>query len=305
VHVPGITAGQANRFDVLDEPIYYNAAQRILSPGRAKFYRGYSYNIRPATDDRPYFFDFFKWRALPYMIRSLGRNWLIFSEWGYLVLVITLLQAIAASAVLIMLPLWLSKPLRDIRSGKFVVLSFFLLLGLAYMFLEMGLIQKMTLLTGRPVFGVAVTLVGFLVFSGLGSLTAGRLARIFKRPRNVILFAATLIILLAVANIFCLTFFFGWLVGFSSIAKMLWGLAFIGPLAFFMGMPFPTALKQIHSTAPPLIPWAWGVNGFASVIAAVLATLLAVSVGFTILAFVSLLCYLFAATLSAKLLVSR
>ncbi len=305
VHVPGITAEKANRFDVLDDPIYYNAAERILSPDRAKFYYDYSYNIRPATDDKPYFFDFFKLRALPHMIKSLGRRWLIFSEWGYLVLVITLLQAIVASAVLIVLPLWLSKSLRAVRSGKFVVLSFFLLLGLAYMFLEMGFIQKMTLLTGRPVFGVAVTLVGFLVFSGLGSLTAGRLSRVLKRPCTVILFAVTLIILLAAANILCLKFFFGWLVGFSSFSRILWGLIFIGPLAFFMGMPFPTALKRIHSTPPPLLPWAWGVNGFASVIAAVLGTLLAISVGFTILAFVSLLCYLFAAALSAKLLVSR
>jgi hypothetical protein len=295
VHVPGITAEQTNLFDVLDEPLYYSAAQCILSPDRLKFYHDYSYNIRPATDDKPYFFDFFKWRALPHMIKSLGRNWLIFSEWGYLVLVITLLQAIVASAVLIMLPLRLSKPLRAVRSGKFIVLSFFLLLGLAYMFLEMGFIQKMTLLTGQPVFGVAVTLVGFLVFSGLGSLTAGRLSRVLKKPRTVILFAAALIVLLAVANILCLKLFFSWLVGFSPVAKI------ISPLAFFMGMPFPTALKQIHSTVPPLIPWAWGVNGFASVIAAVLGTLLAVSVGFTILAIVSLLCYMLAASLSAKL----
>jgi hypothetical protein len=305
VHVPGVCHDEINRFDILDEPIYYNAAQRILSPGRKRFYHDYSYNICPTTDDKPYFFDFFKWRALPHMVKSLGRNWLIFSEWGYLILVITLLQAIMASAILIMLPLRLSKSLRTVRSGKFIVLSFFLLLGLAYMFLEMGFIQKMTLLTGRPVFGVAVTLVGFLVFSGLGSLAAGRLTHILKRPRNVVLFAAALIILLAAANILCLKFFFGWLIGFNPIARMLWGLVFIGPLAFFMGMPFPTALKQIHSTAPPLIPWAWGVNGFASVVAAVLGTLLAISVGFTILAAVSLLCYLLAAALSVKLLISR
>jgi spermidine synthase len=147
-HVPGIKPEEVNQFHVLEEPVYYRAAQRILSTEFESFYRNYAYNIRPATDDRPYFFDFFKWKSLPHMIRTLGRQWLPFSEWGYLVLVATLLQAVGASGLFILLPLGLAKPIRSVRSGKLVVVTYFLLLGLAYMFLEMGFIQKMTLLIG-------------------------------------------------------------------------------------------------------------------------------------------------------------
>ena len=56
----------------------------------------------------------------------------------------------------------------------------------------------------------------------------------------------------------------------------------IAPLAFFMGMPFPLGLRRVADQAPRLVPWAWGVNGCASVLSAVLASLLATHVGFAV-----------------------
>jgi hypothetical protein len=53
----------------------------------------------------------------------------------------------------------------------------------------------------------------------------------------------------------------------------------IVPLAFAMGMPFPLVLARLRAVAPAMVPWAWGVNGCASVVAAVLAGLLAMSFG--------------------------
>ena len=298
VHIPGITPSEVNRFHVLDEPFYYNSAQQILSAQRESFYRNYTYNIRPATDDKPYFFDFFKWRSLPYMIRTLPGRWLPFSEWGYLVLAAALLQAVCASSFFILLPLFVTKPIRSVQSRKSSTLLYFLLLGLAYMFLEMGFIQKLTLLIGHPVFGVAVTLLGFLVFSGCGSLASERLPLpAAGRIRTAVL----AIIVIGLLEIAFISFRFEWLVGFSRLGRCLAGLALTGPLAFFMGMPFPTALRQLHSSAQPLVPWAWAVNGFASVTAAVLGTFLAVSAGFTSLVFIALACYLLAAAVAQRL----
>ena len=65
----------------------------------------------------------------------------------------------------------------------------------------------------------------------------------------------------------------------------------LGPLAFCMGMPFPLALTEIGAEAEDLVPWAWAVNGCASVIAAVLATLLAVHFGFAVVVIISLALY--------------
>ncbi|NIN38555.1 MAG: hypothetical protein GTO67_07745 [Gammaproteobacteria bacterium] len=72
-------------------------------------------------------------------------------------------------------------------------------------------------------------------------------------------------------------------------------LALIAPLAFFMGMPFPLGLKRLSATAPGFVPWAWGINGFASVVSAVLATLLAIEFGFNVVIVLALLLYSLAA----------
>ncbi len=64
-----------------------------------------------------------------------------------------------------------------------------------------------------------------------------------------------------------------------------------------MGMPFPLGLRQVAEDAPGFVPWAWGINGFASVISAVLATLLAIHFGFTAVIVLALLLYLAAASL--------
>ncbi|MHC4617570.1 MAG: spermine/spermidine synthase domain-containing protein [Planctomycetota bacterium] len=301
VHVPGIKREEVNQYHVLQEgAVYYEAAEQILSPGSERFYRDYAYNIRPATDDKPYFFDFFKWKSLPYMVKTLGRQWLPFSEWGYLVLAATLVQAVLASGLFILLPLCVAKPIKEVRSGKLAALVYFLLLGLAYMFLEMGFIQKMTLLVGHPVFGVAVTLTGFLLFSGLGALASQRVSGSALRTIRI---AVTAVVIIGAAEIILMKVSFEWLVAFSRFGRILLGLALTAPPAFFMGMPFPTALRQLHGRRGALVPWAWGVNGFASVTGAVLGTLLAISVGFTTLAVIALGCYWLAAGISRRMCV--
>lgn len=298
VYVPGIRENEANRFHVLTEPAYYQAADRILGEDAEKFYADYAYHIRPATDDRPYFFDFFKFKALPHMIRQMPHNWLPYSEWGYFILLATLAQAGCVSALFILVPLVFARPIKSAAGGKSGVLTYFLLLGFAYMFLEMGFIQKMTLLIGDPVFGVAVTLAGFLVFSGCGALASARLVR---SPSRRVWLAVLAIIVIGLIEINLVSFSFNRLVGFPRLARIILGLTICAPLAFFMGMPFPTALAELNKRNQPLVPWAWGINGFASVTAAVLGTCLAISLGFTSLALIALCAYFVAGLISGQI----
>ena len=58
--------------------------------------------------------------------------------------------------------------------------------------------------------------------------------------------------------------------------------AVIGPLEVLLGMPFPTGLRIVAKEAPTLVPWAWGVNGFCTVIGSVGAMILAMVFGFRI-----------------------
>ena len=75
----------------------------------------------------------------------------------------------------------------------------------------------------------------------------------------------------------------------------------ISPLGYLMGFPMPTALARLDRGAPALIPWAWGINGFASVLAAPLATAVGMTWGFSLAGAAALVLYLAAAALFGRL----
>jgi hypothetical protein len=293
-YYPGIRATEVNRFNVMAEPQLYLAAQALLGPQRERFLAAYKFNLEPATDDRPYFFRFFTWRALPEIVALYGRGGVPLLDTGYLILVATLVQAIAASLVLILLPLGFlqrrgaSTPARLQRAR---VLVYFSALGLAFLFLEIAFIQKFILFLHHPLYAVAVVLTAFLLFAGAGSLYSQRLA---QQGASVTL-PVIAIAILSVVYLLALDSLFAPLAGLPDGARILVAVVLIAPLAFFMGMPFPLGVSRVAALSPELIPWSWGINGCASVISAVLATLLAMHFGFSIVVLAAVALYSIAA----------
>lgn len=284
---PGMPAEEANRYNQLARPYFHEALRALLGPQRQDFIERYKYRIVPATDDRPFHFHFFRWESLPEWLRLRERGGVSLMEWGYPVLVATLVQAVAAGVALILLPLVLSGQ-RLPRRRRGTVLSYFALLGLAFMFVEIAFIQRFMLFLGHPLYAVAVVLAGFLVFAGLGSRLAGRLA---WEARRIVLGAAMVIAVLALAYLLLLPSVFDVLAGLPDIGRIALSLVLIAPLALAMGMPFPLGLKQLAETAPSFIPWAWGINACVSVVAAVLATLLAMHLGFSAVVALAVVAY--------------
>jgi hypothetical protein len=174
------------------------------------------------------------------------------------------------------------------------VLIYFAAIGLAFLFIEMAFIQRFILFLHHPLYATAVVLTGFLTFAGLGSAFAQRLARAGRHRLGVWL-AVLGIVSVSTLYLFLFGPLFGRLMAWPIAVKIVVTLALIMPLAFCMGMPFPLALDRLGRNAPSLIPWAWGVNGCASVISAVLATLLAIHFGFHIVILAALALYLAAA----------
>ncbi len=294
---PGIESGEVNRYSVLPEPYYYQAAQGILSEKREDFYRSYLFYIKPATDNSPYFFHFFKWRSLPHLLKTMGKQWIPFIEWSYIVLVATLLQAIGISIILIILPLFFLKKVRNPARGRLPIFSYFLSLGVGYMFVEISFIQKFTLFLSYPIYAVAVVIAGFLFFSGWGSYLS---ERIHIRGLSNVSLAVGVIIIISLIYLFYLGRIFSLFISYRDAVKILLSLLFIAPLAFFMGMPFPLGLTRVSSKAASLVPWAWGINGCASVISTVLATFLALSIGFNLVIVIALSLYTLAAVSLAR-----
>ncbi|MGH8495693.1 MAG: SAM-dependent methyltransferase [Gammaproteobacteria bacterium] len=292
---PGMPASEANRFNRLASPYFYDAAKSLLGSDGSTFFEAYKFDVRPATDDQPYFSNFFKWSTVPeiYALRGQGGRALL--EGGYLVLIATLVQALVAAFVLIVLPLFFAGGLRNRPEpvSRWRALVYFGTIGLAFLFLEIVFIQKLILLLHDPVYAAAVVLSTFLVFAGLGSAWAGR--RTARSRRNVV-FAALLIALLCIADLLAIRFAAAHLAALPDAFRIGIAVAAIAPLAFCMGQPFPLGLAQLARDAPAFVPWAWAINGSASVVSAVLATLLAIHLGLSFVAIAGLVLYGLAAT---------
>jgi hypothetical protein len=285
----------ANRFNVLPEPYLYDGTLRLLGDAPADFIERYKFHIAPATDDRPYFFHFFKWSAFQEMLalRTQGGAGLI--EWGYLILTGTLVQATVIGAVLILLPLSVIRPRWPRGAGRRMG-AYFFLLGLAFLFVEMAFIQKFILFLSHPLYSVAVVLSGFLVFAGFGSAWSARLVRRAETSkRSPLTLIVIAIVAIALVYLVLLPLLFARFVGLADPLKVGMSLMLIAPLALLMGMPFPIGLARVANEAAGFVPWAWGINGFASVVSASLATLLAIEFGFTAVIVLALLLYVAAA----------
>jgi hypothetical protein len=284
---------EANRFNRSAEPYLYRAAAALLGPERERFLDGYQFHVAPATDDRPYFFRFFKWELLPELFALRAQGGLTQVDTGYLVQLGTLAQAAAASLVLILLPLAVlgSRP-GGASLARWRVATFFVALGFGFIFIEISFIQRFTLFLGHPLAAIAVVLAAFLVFAGLGS---GASATLSDRWRAPLAFAAIGIILLAGAYLIALPFAFPKLISLPVVAKAVLATVLIAPLAFLMGLPFPLGLSRVSAEAPGLVPWAWAINGCASVVGAVLAGILAMHFGFAAVVCSAMVLYALAA----------
>ncbi len=291
VFYPGMTIDEANRYNQLQEAWYYEAAVRLLGPASANFMDNYKFNIHPATDNRPYFSQFLKWRTLPELLTLRNRGGMPLLEWGYLILIATLVLAVVASLLLVLLPLWLRRRFEPCTDGlRWRFPAYFAAIGTAFMFVEIAFIQKFILFLHHPLYAVSVVLCAFLVFAGMGSLLS---ARWYKKLS--LLKIASGIAVFSVLYMFLLPGLFNWLVQIPGEFKIPVSVFLIAPLAFLMGMPFPLGLSLVSHRCPSWIPWAWGINGCASVISAILATLLAIHFGFVFVVFVAVLLYLLAA----------
>ncbi|HZH88840.1 MAG TPA: hypothetical protein VFD78_06635 [Chitinophagaceae bacterium] len=273
VLLPGITSSERSVFNHFEETSFFSSVDQIVSPERDSFYKNYDFNIKPATDNKPYFSQFLKLNRLNKLHDLFGQGALPFLEIGYFITLLTFIQISLIAFILIVFPLfftqWKGK-------GKVYTLLHFSGIGIGFMFVEIVFIQQFILYFGNPIIAASAVLSGMLISSGVGSLFSSRL----KSDNRNILIILSLVILFILFYAFTLTPVLRTSINLPFSLKILFSLLLISPLAFFMGMPFPIGLKQLDGHNNTLIPWAWGINGCFSVISTVLATIIAVEAGF-------------------------
>ena len=283
----GMRREQANLYNLLPEPWFYDAAHALLGTEGDRFVAAYPFDIRPATDDRPYFQNFFRWSSFKEAWRAKGRGGMAYLEAGYPVLAATVVQAVLAGVLLIVAPLAMLKRQPLASGSRWRVFVYFASIGLAFLFVEIVFLQKLLLFLQQPTVALALVLATFLIGAGAGSAWAARrVSGAHARRRLVGAVAAVVVVgaLYSVAFDPLLALLNGW----PMIARATVAVLLLTPLAFFMGMPFPLALRELDE---PLVPWAWGINGCASVVSPALATLLAIDLGFTVVLWFALALY--------------
>jgi len=282
--LPDLKEDEVNRYQLLQQPVFFIAARSLLSASAQDFIDNYKYNINAVSDNNPYFGNTFKWSSLPELLKISGRGGIAMIGVGYPTLLFTLIQAIIAAIVLILLPLaFIRRNQSDTSTQRRNIMVYFVCLGLAFLFIEIAFIQKFTLILSQPLYAVAVTLCAFLIFSGLGSLFVQH--KLEGAPLSMV----PRLLKRSVASIGVITVVY--LVAFPHITDTIMALSepmriatavlLAAPLAFAMGMPFPLGLAGTRHNNAQLMPWAWGINGCASVLSAILAILLAIEIGFS------------------------
>jgi hypothetical protein len=216
------------------------------------------YNFTPTTDDRPFFYQFLP--GLPDQVSDL-------------LLISLILVGVYLSWNMFFF-------LRRQQHWKRASLApYFAVLGVAFMLVEIPLIQRFSLLLGQPVLTLAIVIGSLLIGGGLGSLFESRYP-VATLPR-VVTAAAAVVGLAVAASRVVLPALIDWALPFSLFMRLLVTVFALLPLGFVMGMPFPGGLRIAHHADPQGVAAFWGANAVASVLGSTLAMVLAINTGFS------------------------
>jgi hypothetical protein len=276
-----------------------NAYTELLRHDNPKeYYNNFYYDVTAPTDNKPFFFHMIKTRdvlksgfGLFYKPYQAGQE---FNFMAVLVLYSLLLITIILSIFCIILPLAIkgANTKRTSIMDKWAFLTYFSCLGLGFMIIEITLMQRFILFLGHPTFSLSVVLFSILIFGGFGSYISGKLSAWNFKVRLI----AVLIFLVLLSTIYnqILTQLLNYFSSNSTMIKIPISIIILLPIGLLLGMPFPMGISILFDRAKEMIPWCWGINGAFSVVASVLAMVLALIFGFTITFYVGIGIYLIA-----------
>jgi hypothetical protein len=249
-------------------------ARLILAPDREQFYAAYRSDIRPTTDDRPFFFHTTK--IQDQFDVAFGQKMLFGNGLSALM---TLLGISTGLVVLFVIgPLVLAGRGQARPSGWLAWLVYFGALGAGFMLIEVSVLQRFVLLLGHPVYSLTVTLFSLLLGTGLGAAWSRRFEAASLRRTGAI----GILVVAAIALVFiaAATPIVNWAIPFSRSTRMLVAALMLVPIGVALGIPMPTGMRLLNARAPQMLAWAWGMNGALSVLGATLAIFIAMNWGF-------------------------
>ncbi|HEX7137092.1 MAG TPA: hypothetical protein VF219_04570, partial [Vicinamibacterales bacterium] len=273
----GVTAPDEN----VDGTQTGDYARLITTPDRDGFYATYHADIRPTTDDRPFFFHTTKLKDQ--FAVAFGRS-MLFGN-GLSALLTLLGISVALVVVFVVGPLAFAARGVAHPPGWFAWLVYFSALGMGFMLIEVSVLQRFVLLLGHPVYSLTVTLFSLLLGTGLGAAWS----RTFEQrtlPRTA---ARALVVVAAISAAVAVLAapLVDWAIPLSRPSRMVLAVVALLPVGVALGIPMPSGLRMLSARDPELVAWAWGLNGALSVLGATLAIFIAMNWGFGATLFVA------------------
>jgi spermidine synthase len=243
------------------------------------WYRTYPFDVRPVSDDSPFFWHFVRFHDTMWAPPG-APAYNVEEGIGERLLLVLLGVATLFAAVLLLAPLLAVRRVWAEIPCKMNAGVYFASLGLGFMFLEVSLIQRLTLFLGYPTYSLTVTLFALLVSTGLGSLLSERLAE--RRNATLWTLGAVLIgLVLLYQRGLPLLAATG--IGWPFAVRVAVAVAVLLPLGLCLGVFMPLGLRTVAAVTrygEEFVAWSWAVNGFFSVVSSVLATILSMTLGF-------------------------
>lgn len=283
VWAPGLRAEDTNRHNVLPEDVYHQSFAGALH-GDYRYTSGYEFDVRPATDTRPFPQSYFRWGQTARILGQLGHVALPLGGVGFLLLPLLLLVLGLLSAALLAPPL-----LRVPDHPRPSTALGFVALGLGYLAVEMPLLQAAVLVVEDATLSMALVLSALLLGSGLAGGVSERC------PGRGWLRAPLLAVAVAAGAIGMLPA----LLSAPEWAQAAGVFCLAAVVGFGLGGAFPTWMR-LRAHKPGQRAWAVAANGAASTLASVLATGMAVLYGFSATLALALVAYAVCAALSAR-----
>ena len=212
------------------------------------------------------------------------------AEIGGLVNIAVLGQAIIIALLVLLAPALFRRRTGGVKEPRRLwPVLYFPALGLGFLLIEIMLIDRAAFYLNDYSSAFGLVLTSMLIFSGLGSMIAGRLAGMPKIASLVglIVVVAWIAAMLAGSEDFVM----------RTLDQPWWlraGLVVLAaaPVSLALGLPFPLGLIQVGDGR--MLPWAWGLNGAFSVVATPMANLMSRDIGFSSLLWVAAALYLLA-----------
>jgi hypothetical protein len=235
-------------------------------------------DVSAPTDDRPFFFNQLRMTDPQAMLRAMQVRSGVIS--GNVDATITLLIIILLSLILVVLTIILpALPSVQRVSARLIGLgtAYFVLIGLGFMLVEIGVIQRLSLFLGHPIHGLAVGLFAIILSTGIGSIVSDRWP--ITKTRQAVLWCGVLTIYLALLP-FGLPLLVASFEAYRILVRAVAAVLVVAPLGLLLGFGFPTGMRLVNAIDPRPTPWFWAINGAAGVLAASIAV--AVNIAFSI-----------------------